>query len=181
MKKITAFLLVLTLLAGVTAAFAETPSKEDVVDIIVEEGDLLIVWVNDPNPGDEEFVTPPVENSIYEAQKNGSALDVLPKEIRDQLPEGFTKVNEIGSMKLDGNMDSLADVEDVKAIIKFDTPYAEGEVVYLAIGIPGDEGTEWVLLKGVANEDHNVKVTFDGDTLRKIGTKTFGVMAISAE
>ncbi len=176
MKKITAFLLVLTLLAGLSAAFAATPSKEEVVDIIVEEGDILIVWIDDPDPGDD--AEPPVVKSIYEARKNGSALDVLPQELRDLLPAGFTKVNEIGSMKLEGDLDNAG---DLKAAIKFDTPYAEGELVFLAVGIPGDEETEWVLLQGLGNADNNVEVTFDAETLQKIGSKIFGVMAISEE
>lgn len=179
MKKITAFLLVLTLLVGVSAAFAEaTPSKEDII-VIVGHGDVHIIWVDDDNEGDDPGEESNTTNAIRQAQAQGSALDVLPQEIRDQLPAGYNKVNEFGAMKLEGDLDNLDKVNELKAEIKFDTPYAEGELIYLALGIPGEAGTEWVLLKGTANANSNVEVTFDHDTLMKIGTKTFAVMAIS--
>ncbi len=177
MKKWIALLLAMTMLMGVSAAFASAPSPDSVNGVnVIGNGDVEIVWTNDPNPGDDGQT--PVDD-IYTAQRNGSALDVLPKEIRDQLPEGYTQVNEIGSMKLEGDLDSLDQLPELKAAIKFDTPYDEGEIVYLAIGIPGEEETEWVLLEGLGNADRDVEVTFDHDTLVKIGAKTFAVMAIS--
>ncbi len=180
MKKIAAFLLALTMLAGITAAFAATPSAEDVEYVeTIGEGDIAIVWTDDPNPGDDAGTGASPLEEIREAQKNGSALDVLPQELRDQLPEGYTQVNEIGSMKLEGNLDNLDGTAELKAAIKFETPYDENEVVYLVIGIPGEKGNEWVLLKGVTNAKRNVEVTFDHDTLMKIGTNTFAIMAVS--
>ena len=54
MKKIAAFLLALTMLAGITAAFAAAPSAEDVEYVeTIGEGDIAIVWTDDPNPGDD--------------------------------------------------------------------------------------------------------------------------------
>lgn len=177
MKKLIAFLMALTMITAMTTALASAPSAEDVEYVtVIGEGDIWIVWINDPNPGDDG--SSPV-NVAVQAQQSGSALDALPQEIRDQLPEGFTVVNEIRGMKLEGALDKLEELAELKAVIKFETPYAEGEEVYLAIGIPGEEGNEWVLLKGVANAENNVEVTFDHDTLMKIGTNEFAVMAIS--
>ena len=176
MKKITAFLLVLTLLVGVSAAFAEaTPSKEDII-VIVGHGDVHIIWVDDDNEGDDPGEEEPnTTNAIRQAQAQGSALDVLPEAIRAQLPAGYNKVNEIGAMKLDGDLENLTGVAELKAEIKFDTPYAEGELVYLAVGVKG----EWMMLLGVGNAAGNVEITFDHNTLMNIGTETFAIMAIS--
>lgn len=177
MKKFTALLLVLAMVAGVSAAFGASPSAEEVSYVTVTgEGDIAIVWTSENDIGDDG--TNPVEEAVS-AQSKGSALDVLPQEIRDQLPEGYTVVNEIRTMKLEGNLDNLDKLAELNAVIKFDTPYAEDEIVYLAVGIPGETETEWVLLEGLGNADQNLEVTFDHDTLMKIGPKAFVVMAIS--
>ena len=170
MKRLVVFLL--ALMMGLTActALAAAPSAEDVSYVVINgQGDIEIVWTDDPNVGDD--AGPAAE--AMEAQGKGNALDVLPEEIRSQLPEGYTVVNEIRSAK------KLANIQKLDVTFKFDTPYTEGEVVYLAIGVAGEAGTEWVLLQGKANADNNVEVTFDHDTLMKIGEKNFAVMAIS--
>ena len=176
MKRLVVFLL--ALMMGLTActALAAAPSAEDVSYVVVNgQGDIEIVWTDDPNVGDD--AGPAAE--AMDAQGKGNALDVLPEEIRSQLPEGYTVVNEIRSAKLSGDLSKLANIQKLDVTFKFDTPYTEGEVVYLAIGVAGEAGTEWVLLQGKANADNNVEVTFDHDTLMKIGEKNFAVMAIS--
>ena len=173
MKKIIALLLALTVLAGVTCAFAQD-SKEDVdgAVVITGQGTTVVVWSDVP-VGDDD-VNEEI-NKAKEAAKVGSPLDVLPQELRDQLPEGFTVVNEIGAMQLTG-IDGL---DEVTVSIKFDTPYEPESKVFLALGIPAGEETEWLLAEAKANEEKNVEVTFTKDVLEKIGEKYFAVMAIS--
>lgn len=173
MKKIIALLVVLAMTASLACAFAATPSVEDPSIVINGEGDVVIVWVDDEDIGDDGAEV--IEEASSAAQQ-GSALDILPAEIRALIPEGFTTVNEIRAMKLQGDLTKLA---DLTVTFKFDTPYAPESVVYLALAIPAEEGREWVLLEGKANEDSNVIVTFDVETLEKIGDKVFVGMAIS--
>ena len=178
MKKIIAILVTLSMLTMLAAAVAETPSKQDPTDTIAitGEGIVEIVWTTEEEVGQDEPTNP--VNEIKESRSQGSALDVLPQELRDLLPENFTVVNEIGAMKLEGDLSKLDEIGDLTVAIKFDTPYTPDSVVYLAVGIPGEE-TEWVLFEGKANADSNVEVTFDHNTLVKIGAKAFAVMAIS--
>lgn len=177
MKKIIALLLALTMLLSVSAVFAEgAPSAEDLNYLtVIGEGAIEIVWTDDDGIGDDGEG---LAGQAVQSQKAGSALDILPQEIRDLLPEGYTVVNEIRSMKFQGDMDKLAKLDELKVVIKFDTPYAKDEVVYLAVGIPAEE-TEWVLLTALGNDDQNLEVTFDRETLAKIGEKSFAVLAIS--
>ena len=173
MKKIIALLVVLAMTASLACAFAATPSVEDPSIIITGEGDVEIVWVDEGDAGDDAAE---IIEEASAASQQGSALDVLPAEIRALIPESFTTVNEIRAMKLQGDLTKLS---DLNVTFKFDTPYTPGSTVYLALAIPAEEGREWVLLEGKANDDSNVEVTFDVETLEKIGDKVFVGMAIS--
>jgi len=177
MKKLMAILVALTMIMGISAAMAAAPSAEDVSTVFINgEGDIYIVWTDDPDVGDDAE-SPAGE--VKDAYQSGSPLDVLPAEIRAQLPEGYTVVNEVRSAKFAGNLDKLAELNELKAEFKFDTPYDEGEIVYLAIGVAAGEDTEWFLLESVGNAEHNLEVTFDRAALTKIGENSFVVMAIS--
>lgn len=174
MKKIVALLVALAMVASLAVAMASSPSPQEVFTII-GEGDYgihIIRPVEDDLVGDDG-----TEAEIAKANKAGDPLAVLPAEIRAQLPAGFTAVNEVLQMQLDGNLENIT--KDLSVAIRFDTPYAAGSTVYLAVAIPADAGREWVLLKGVSNDDNNVEVTFDVETLQKIGDKIFTVMVIS--
>ncbi len=177
MKKIVSLLVVLVMVASLAGALASAPSKQHLSELVVIEGQGDIYFEIVPPFEGEETGDDGLVEEILGPSKQANPLDTLPEEIRARLPEGFTVVNEILQLKLKGNVNNIT--ADMKVAIKFDTPYTPDSTVYLAVAIPGDEGREWVLLEGKVNAEKNVEVTFDMDTLQKIGEKTITVMAIS--
>jgi len=174
MKKIIALLLSLFMAACAVSALA-VDSKEELHEVVIlaGEGTIHIYWTTD-EVGEDGNVKE-VREEAAAAAKASSPLDVLPPEIRAQLPEGFTTVNELESLKLEGDLTGL---EQLPVTFKFATPYEPGSVVYLAVCVPG-ETREWFLLKGLADEEGSVAVTFDAESLAKIGNHNFVLMAIS--
>jgi hypothetical protein len=174
MKKFVALMLALLMAACATVALA-TDSKETIHDLVLLEGEgtVQIIWLTDTIGEDGTAVE--VRKKVAAAANESSPLDVLPEEIRAQLPEGFTTVNELESLKLEGDLTGL---EQLPVTFKFATPYDPGSMVYLAVCLPG-ETPEWLLLKGAANEEGSVAVTFDADSLAKIGSRNFVLMVIS--
>jgi hypothetical protein len=174
MKKFFALVLALSMLACAAGALA-TDSKEDLRDavIISGQGTVTIIWTTDTVG--EDASASETREKIRTAAKNASPLDELPEDLRAQLPEGFTVVNELESVKLEGDLTGL---EELTVAFKFNTPYEPESVVYLAAAIPGEE-TEWVLLEAKADEEGSVVVTFDAEFLAKVGNSDFVLMTIS--
>jgi len=174
MKKIIALVLVLSMLVCAAGALA-VDSKEDLRNavVLVGQGTVQIIWTTDIVGNDT--TAQEIREEIKTAATKSNPLDVLPKDIRAQLPEGFVVVNELESIKLDGDVTGL---EELTVAFKFNTPYEPDSVVYLAAAIPGEE-TEWILLEAKANDEGSVVVTFNAEFLAKVGNGEFVLMAIS--
>ena len=96
----------------------------------------------------------------------------------DVLPANYTTVNEAQPFKFASDPTQFT---ALSVTLTFPTKYAQQEVVYIMIGIPGATvaDTQWIKVAGQANANGDVVIVLTADILQKIGTKTFLAVAVS--
>ena len=178
-KKILAVILSLMILTFTAAALAATNSKTntdisgaDVVDV-EGDGDLLLQLVK---TADTE-ATQKIKDALTEAQKAGDVLGAFPEDIRAQIPEEHKAVNEMETVRFEGDLDKVV---KAKVRFKFETPYKEGDEVTVLLGFPEeDEVAEWIVLDGEGAEEGDVEFTITQNILSMIKTDPFVIVPVS--
>ncbi len=106
------------------------------------------------------------------------ALSLFPKYVRDQVPAEYRTINEFVAGRIDAEIDEETTTIDLK--YTFQTPYAEGETVYLLCGVPGKgNDVEWFVSEGVGLENGSVHVTLEKEEWEKLLGITFALAVVS--
>lgn len=173
MKKILALVIAaIMILTAVSALATESKENEDIA-----QGSTNVDGLDMDTAEDNEG-TSAIKDAIKEAAENGDAIDGLPDEVKDQLPDGFATINDMETFQLDGDFDAAE--EPIILTFKFETPYEEGEKVVVAIGIVPPEGeAEWLVKEGEGNADGAVEVEVTIEELNKISDNPFVVIPVS--
>lgn len=173
MKKILALVLaMMMILCAVSALAAGSKTNPDINQADTDDEEIGITKAED-NEG-----TQAIKDAIKEAADNGNAIDGLPDEVKDQLPEGYDTINEMDTYQLDGDYENADG--PIILTFKFETPYKEGEKVIVAIGIvPPEDEVEWLVKTGKGNADGDVEVEVTVEELNKISDNPFVVIPVS--
>lgn len=116
-------------------------------------------------------------NDVLMAADDENVLSVIPEDITLMLPEDYSKVNEISTWEIEGDISAI---EEISVLFTFTVPYETSAKVYLLIGIPAAEGTvEWILVEGQASEAGDVFVIFNKDILTKLDNSEFVVVVVN--
>ncbi|MBQ9210448.1 MAG: hypothetical protein IJ153_02010 [Clostridia bacterium] len=190
MKKIFALILALALVLTAVSAFAAgSKTNNDIATSTASTGSTGSTSAKeDASEADDEEITSDIldDNDATKALKEklaaaleaGDVLSALPEDVRAEIPEGYTNVNEVVTYKLDKVPEGTT---SLTLNFKFETLYAEGEKVIVAFVIPAeDEGEdEWILLEGIGQADGSVNVTLNEENIEKIVGKEVTVIVIS--
>ena len=165
MKKILALVLVLALSLTAFSAFAAGSPENPDEKVVEEEAAEVAV----PTAQDTEGTTE-VKAALSAAQEAGDVLSILPEDVRAEIPEECTTINEMVTVKLP---EVEADESGNRTFKKaFQTPFTAGEKVSVLFGIPKDDGTiEWVVLEGTANDAGEIVFTVDDATYTKLSAQ----------
>lgn len=189
MKKIFALILALALVLTAVSAFAAgSKTNNDIATSTASTGSTSASTKEDASEADDDEITSDIldDNEATKALKEklaaaleaGDVLSALPEDVRAEIPEGYTNVNEVVTYKLDKVPEGTT---SLTLNFKFETLYAEGEKVIVAFVIPAeDEGEdEWILLEGIGQADGSVNVTLNEENIEKIVGKEVTVIVIS--
>lgn len=173
MKKLLALVIALIMILGVAGAMAAgSKNNQDIAQATTEAEEVTLETAEDTEG------TQAIKQAVIDAQAAGNAVDGLPDAVKEQLPEGYATINEMDTYKLKGEY--TGDEDPIILTFKFETPYAEGEKVIIAIGIVPPEGeVEWLVKEGTANSDGDVEVEVTKAELAKISDNPFVVIPVS--
>ena len=105
-------------------------------------------------------------------------LSLFPEHIRREVPAEYRTINEFVAGKLDSEIDG--EPETIEMVYAFQTPYAEGETVYVLFGIPGKgSDVDWFVKQGIGLEDSSVRVELEKDQWEKLAGITFALAVVS--
>ena len=106
------------------------------------------------------------------------ALSRFPEEVQDQVPVEYQNIFEFVAGTLNEELDEGDEPIDVN--FAFQTPYPEGETVYLLFGIPkAGSDVEWIVLKGRGLTDNSISVLIDRSDYERLATVTFALAVVS--
>ena len=112
---------------------------------------------------------------MFEDAAAEDILTLLPKEILDQLPEGFGKLIAMKTLK-------LVDYDESAGTMSFALPFGEkfreGEEAAVALACPEGKDTLWFYAKGTGQADGTLLVTLEAETLKQLREKAFVALAI---
>ncbi len=151
MKKLLCLVLVaLMALSAVTAFATNSKTNEDITTTTTTPEQVPDIIIIDDTEASKEL-----KETFKAAAEAGDILSPLPDDIKAQLPEGLTKMNECVTAILNANRTTVG---DIVATITFQTPYEKDTEVAVLIGY--QEGNEWkfIVLEGTVKEEG--KVTF---------------------
>ena len=184
MKKLTALVLALALVLCAVSALAATGSVK------VDDKTNAAVTNNNNNNNAATATAPAlgkaeandIINQIIASLGSIQGPDALNAFFglagNDVLPANYTTVNEAQPFKFASDPTQFT---ALSVTLTFLTKYAQQEVVYIMIGIPGATvaDTQWIKVAGQANANGDVVIVLTADILQKIGTKTFLAVAVS--
>lgn len=180
MKKILALVIALALvLCSVCAMAADSKTNSDITTVetetekkpektTTEEAPALVIEVVEELPVAIETL----KETFVAASDAGDVLAALPEEVKAELPEIVTKINEFVAVKVDGYIDEMG---KVTASFTFETLYTEGQTVIGAFFVDG----EWILVEGKVNADGSVSFTFDPEQAASLNGKVVALAVIS--
>ena len=112
------------------------------------------------------------------ADYSGGALALFPEDIRSQIPEGFNTIYEFVAGEF--NMEIEEDVSTIEMKYSFQTPYWEGETVYVLYGIPGKgSNVDWFVVEGTGLENGDVAVILEQEQWERLIGITFAIAVVS--
>ena len=104
-------------------------------------------------------------------------LSALPDDIKAQIPEELTKVNEMVTAEFVGDTEAVAG--DVECTILFETPYEADQDVAVLFGQMGGEEVAWTVLEGKTDADGAVVVTVPASLIKDLGNNPFVLAVVS--
>ncbi len=178
MKKILALVLVLMLsLAAVSAFAAGSKDINDTQQAVVNPAApaaaaLSLEIIEDTAEAKQLF------EKFQKAYEEGDVLKVFPEEVRKQIPEGLTKINEMVTAKWNG--DTTKATGDLKVNIIFKSQYEpKDEEVAVMVGKLENGDVTWTMFKGVTKDDGSIDVIFSKDTIQELKNNPFVIVVVS--
>ena len=109
--------------------------------------------------------------------KNTDIMDILPDDIKAQLPEGISTVKEAITMTLD-NYDESMGAFTLK-ISPNNKTYTKGEKATVVIALPDENGGYiYFYIEGEGQEDGTLSLNIPADTAKALAGKTFVTMIL---
>lgn len=106
------------------------------------------------------------------------ALARFPESVRSQIPAGFNTIYEFVAAEMNAETDGASNA--VTTEYAFQTPYADGEEVYLLFGIPGKgSDVDWFVRAGKGLQNGNIQVELDKDLRERLAGVTFALGVVS--
>ncbi len=106
------------------------------------------------------------------------SLSLFPEEIRSQIPSDYRSIYEFVAARLDVDIDEEA--ESTPMEYAFQTPYTDGEVVYLLFGIPGKgSDVDWYVREGTGLPNGNIRTELDNKLCEKLVDITFALAVVN--
>lgn len=110
--------------------------------------------------------TEALKNEIKKTEGSIDALSILPEDVKAEIGEEYTKVNETVTVKINTGMVSY------KFRKRFQTTFEEEDIVMCLFAIPGANGKiEWILVTGEADEDGDICMTLTEAEYDKLAGK----------
>ena len=119
--------------------------------------------------------TDALKEEFAKAVEAGDASAVLPEDLQSAAA-GFTKVNEIVTVRLSGD---VSEVTYVTVNYKLETPYAEGEKVMVAYAVTVNGQVQWILVEGTAQKDGSINVTLNAEALAMLVNRDATLIVLS--
>ena len=119
--------------------------------------------------------TDTLKEEFAKAVEAGDASAVLPEDLQSAAV-GFTKVNEIVTVRLSGD---VSEVTYVTVNYKLETPYAEGEKVMVAYAVTVNGQIQWILVEGTAQKDGSINVTLNAEALAMLVNRDATLIVLS--
>ena len=187
MKKLISVLLVLAMLVMTTAVFTEEAvSSKTAEDIATAE--VLEIEGNENANLTVEIVeageaVAALQTKAADAIAAGDLSSVLPEDVLGAIPADF-----LGAASLADNLKEMValkvsgDAEGVTAItfaLTLETPYEDGEEVYVAFALmDGETVAEWIVKPGTVKEGA-VQVELTAEEMTKMVGNTFAAIVFS--
>ena len=107
----------------------------------------------------------------------GDVLSPLPEDVRAQIPEGLTNINEMVTVQFEGDVDKLEGT--LKVNLKLDTPYEKDQKVSVLFGKLG-EPVAWKVFEAAGMEDGSIEFILPAGDVMEMGNDPF-VLAVVSE
>ena len=120
--------------------------------------------------------TEAVKTMLSTALETNDVKAVLPEEVQAEIPEEYTEVNEVVSMKLSGDTTELSEIT-VNYI--FETLYVPGDLVMVAYCVPTEDGLKWIVVEGTVQADGSVSVVLNAELMKLLLDKTVPMVVFS--
>lgn len=159
MKKILC--VVLALMLVMVAVAEQTPSKtvEDMT-IFTPEVEGLVIEEVKTEEADEQLEVLAAADTLEEYFGEDTIAAV--KEITGNEYPGAC---ELMSIRVSGYKDEMG---DVKTNAKFISTFEEGNKIATLVGFAGNDGIDWNVIEGLAQEDGSLDIVFPGEMLSRI-------------
>lgn len=119
--------------------------------------------------------TDALKEEFAKAVEAGDVSAVLPENLQSAVA-GFTKVNEIVTVRLNGD---VSEVTNITVNYKLETPYAEGEKVMVAYAVTVNGQVQWILVEGTAQKDGSINVTLNAEALAMLVNRDATLIVLS--
>lgn len=112
------------------------------------------------------------------ADYSSGALSRFPEVVRSQVPADYRSIYEFVAAHLEDEIDP--EKESITMAYNFQTPYDEGETVYLLFGIPGKgSDVDWFVKEGTGLANGNIQVELEKAEWEKLIGVTFALAVVS--
>ena len=112
------------------------------------------------------------------ADYSSGALSRFPEVVRSQVPADYRLIYEFVAAHLEDEIDP--EKESITMAYNFQTPYDEGETVYLLFGIPGKgSDVDWFVKEGTGLANGNIQVELEKAEWEKLIGVTFALAVVS--
>lgn len=167
--------------AIVAARMRSIKTAEEDLDIL--EAQLSYAGGNGDLDLNSLLVRPEHEAEDYSA----GPLSRFPKDVRSQVPEDYRNIYEFVAANVnrpeepeDAEETAETETDAVEMVFRFQTPYEEGETVYVLFGIPSSgSDVDWFVREGAGLEDGSVGVILEQEQLEQLYGHTFALAVVS--
>lgn len=171
MKKILAIIVSLVLATcSVSALAADSKTNSDIANVETKTSKAAALKIEIAKEEPEDFKA--LKEIFANAAEVGNVLTALPEEVKAELPENATRINEFIPLRIAGYRNEMG---AVIAKFSFETLYIEGQTVIGALFVDD----EWILVEGTVNEDGSVSFSFDGELAVRLNNRIIALAVIS--